>query len=84
MEVLGLCSPTHVIMGSYVAWENMPTDQCRSGKLSLDGLTFKARKYQTPKGDAVAIPLPHLSWTSAPLWQRAVREFMGQDRPALT
>ena len=83
LEVLHLLSPTHVIMGSYFAWENTPTDHCRTGYVSLDGMSLKVREYQTPKGPAVAIPLPHFSRASAPEWQRAVREFLDQDRPTI-
>lgn len=83
LEVLHLLSPTHIIMGSYFAWESTPADQCRIGHVSLDGMTLKAREYLTPKGQAVAIPLPHFSRASAPEWQGAVREFLNQDRPPM-
>ena len=83
LEVLHLLSPTHIIMGSYFAWENTPADQCRTGYVSLDDMTLKAREYQTSKGQAVAIPLPHFSRASAPEWQRAVKEFLDQDRPTM-
>ncbi len=83
LEVLHLLSPTHIIMGSYFAWESAPAGQCRTGHVSLDGMTLKAREYLTPKGQAVAIPLPHFSRASAPEWQRAVREFLDQDRPTM-
>lgn len=84
LKVLHLLSPTHIIMGSYFAWENTPADQCRKGHVSLDGMTLKAREYQTDKGFAVAIPLPHFSRASAKEWQNAVREFLGQDKPMVT
>jgi len=83
LEVLHRLSPTHITMGSYFAWENTPADQCRTGHVSLDGMTLKAREYQTSKGQAVAIPLPHFSRSSAPEWQAAVREFLDQDRPTM-
>lgn len=79
MEALNLCSPTHIISGSYLAWENMPTEQCRAGTLQLDGMTIKVREYQMPKGPALAIPLPHLSRTPAPMWQQVVKEFLALD-----
>lgn len=84
LEVLHLLSPTHIIMGSYFAWENTPADQCRTGYVSLDGMSLKMREYPTPKGQAAAIPLPHFSRASAPEWQRAVKEFLDQDRPAMS
>ena len=84
LEVLRLHSPTHIIMGSYVAWDHSAADHSKEGTLSLDGMTFKARLYSTPKGEAVAIPLPHFSRASAPEWQKAVMEFLQLGKSSLT
>lgn len=74
LDVVGELDPTHILVTSYRAYEQMPDPLARGGEM-LGGKPLLVCEYPTRSGKALTIAIPHISRTPIANWVHVVEEF---------